>query len=60
MTERALPIPATCPNCKSADIHAHSKSSWCGHCGWAQNRFKDPATGRHTTHPGMESRRRGE
>jgi ribosomal protein L37E len=53
--ERPLAIPFSCPNCGSEeDLSWHSRSSWCNRCGWAQNRYRDPATGRHTTSPGRE------
>lgn len=33
-----------CPNCQG-QVQQHSQSVWCMGCGWARNRYNDPATG---------------
>jgi hypothetical protein len=37
-----------CPVCGKSGrwLSQHSTAVWCHSCGWARNRFPDPATGR--------------
>lgn len=45
----------TCPNCapRPGDLQQHGQSVWCMSCGWARNRFNDPATGKPTAKWGL-------
>lgn len=44
-TERTFP-PERCPTCHDAHLQFHALTVWCLRCGWARNRYPDPATGR--------------